>query len=219
MSVSGLRQRFAIPATAIAVCLGLILTQVSEAQTSSGAIVGTVSDISGALIPGAKVTITHTELRVVTEAQTNEVGMYSAPSLRAGPYLIRAEVPGFQASLRSGIVLHINDRLKIDFVLQPGLVSEVIDVTGGEPLIQTQSADVASLVEHRRMVDLPLDGRRYVDLMLLSPGVLPAPGVRDHPREGRINVGGNFSLQNYFVLGLCAVQCHVSGTASHPAQC
>ncbi len=200
MSVHRPSKRFAVSSTVIAVCLGLILTQGSEAQTNTGAIVGTVLDITGAVIPGAHVTITHTELRVVKEVQTNEVGMYFSPSLRAGPYVIRAEVSGFQTSAHSAVVLHVNDRLKIDFVLQPGLVHEVIDVTGGQPLIQTQSADVASLVEHRRMVDLPLDGRRYVDLMLLSPGVLPAPGVRDHPREGRINVGGNFSLQNYFVL-------------------
>ncbi len=146
--------------TMIAVCLGLILTQGSEAQTNTGAIVGTVLDITGAVIPGAHVTITHTELRVVTEVQTNEVGMYFSPSLRAGPYVIRAEVSGFHASVHSAIVLHVNDRLKIDVVLQPGLVNEVIDVTGGQPLIQTQSADVAFLVENRKIVDLPLDGRR-----------------------------------------------------------
>ena len=185
---------------AMAVCLCLIVTLPSNAQTNTGVIAGIVSDSIEAVIPGAKITITHRELRVATEVTTNEVGVYVSPNLRAGPYQIRAEVSGFQTSIRTGLVLHVNGRLTVDFVMQLGLVREVLEVTAAQPLIQLESADVASVVENRRILDLPLDGRRYVDLMLLSPGVLPAPGARDNPREGRINVNGNFSLQNYFVL-------------------
>ncbi|MCH8267852.1 MAG: TonB-dependent receptor [Acidobacteria bacterium] len=178
----------------------MIVAPVSNAQTNTGVIAGIVSDSTEAVISGAKITITHRELQVATEVMTNEVGVYVAPNLRAGPYQIRAEVTGFQTSIRTSLVLHVNDRLTVDFVMQPGPVHEVLEVTAAQPLIQPESAELAYLVENNRILDLPLDGRRYVDLMLLSPGVLPAPGVRDNPREGRINVNGNFSLQNYFVL-------------------
>ena len=95
---------------AIAVSLGLIVAPVSNAQTNAGVIAGIVSDSTEAVIPGAKITITHGELRVATEVMTNEVGVYVAPNLRAGPYQIRAEVSGFQTSIRTSLVFTTSGR-------------------------------------------------------------------------------------------------------------
>ncbi|MFQ5694360.1 MAG: carboxypeptidase-like regulatory domain-containing protein [Terriglobia bacterium] len=179
---------------------GLFLPLGLQAQTNTGVIVGTVTDPTGAVIPGAKVSITHTELQAVTELETDGVGAYGSPVLRAGPYEIRVEMSGFQTYVQRNIVLHVNDRLQINVELQPGAATQVIEVTEAPALLETQSGDVSSVIEARTIVDLPLDGRRYIDLMLLSPGVVAAPGLRSNPREGRFSVVGNDSLQNYFVL-------------------
>ena len=194
--------RAAVYCSVVVICLaGFLFTPALEAQTNTGVIVGTVSDPTGAVIPGATVTITHSEVRAVSEVQTNAVGNYASTLLRAGPYEIRVEAQGFQTTVRRGIVLHVNDRLQLNFTLQPGTVAEVIEVTGGAPLLETQGGDVSSVIDSRAMVDLPLDGRRYIDLMLLAPGVVQAEGgTGNNPREGRFAVNGNQTLHNYFVL-------------------
>ncbi len=179
--------------------LALLVTH-APAQTFTGTITGTVNDTTGAVVPKAKVRITQTELSATTEVETNELGVYVAPSLRAGPYTVEVQATGFRPLLRKDLVLHVNERLDVSATLQPGGATEVVEVTGTPPAIQTQSADVSHVVEARRIVELPLDGRRYVDLILLSPGAVPAAGVTSNPREGRINVDGNFSLQNNFVM-------------------
>ncbi|MCH8947989.1 MAG: carboxypeptidase regulatory-like domain-containing protein, partial [Acidobacteria bacterium] len=123
--------RAAVYCSVVVICLaGFLFTPALEAQTNTGVIVGTVSDPTGAVIPGATVTITQSEVRAVSEVQTNAVGNYVSTLLRAGPYEIRVEAQGFQSVLRRGIVLHVNDRLQIDFTLQPGAVAEVIEVIG-----------------------------------------------------------------------------------------
>ncbi len=193
--------RAAVYCSVVVVCLaGVLFTPALEAQTNTGVIVGTVSDPTGAVIPGATVTITQSEMQIATVLETNAVGNYVSTLLRAGPYEIRVEAQGFQTALRRGIVLHVNDRLQLNFILQPGAVAEVIEVTGGAPLLETQTGDVSSVIDSRAIVDLPLDGRNYIDLMLLAPGVLQAPNLGSNPREGRFTVNGNGTLQNYFVL-------------------
>ena len=193
--------RAAVYCSVVVICLtGFLFTPALEAQTNTGVIVGTVSDPTGAVIPGATVTITQSEMQIATVLDTNAVGNYVSTLLRAGPYEIRVEAPGFQTALRRGIVLHVNDRLQLNFTLQPGAIAEVIEVTGGAPLLETQTGDVSSVIDSRAIVDLPLDGRSYIDLMLLAPGVLQAPNLGSNPREGRFTVNGNSSLQNYFVL-------------------
>lgn len=131
--------------------------------------------------------------------RTDEHGNYIVPALRPGPYEIRVEAQGFQLVVRSGIDLHVQERLQVDIVLKPGQISEQLNVSETVPVLQTQSADAGVVVEQRRIVDLPLDGRRYSDLILLAPGAVPAPGS-GNPREARLNVNGSFSLQNYFAL-------------------
>jgi hypothetical protein len=102
--------------------------------------------------------------------------------------------------VRRGIILRVNDRLEINAEMQPGAVAEVIEVTGATPLLETQSGDVSSVINSQSIRDLPLDGRNYIDLMLLAPGVQQAPNLGSNPREGRFTVNGAGSLQNYFVL-------------------
>ncbi len=173
---------------------------VVHAQTNTAAIVGTVTDPTGSVIPGARVQITHQELQATFTVETGATGAYSSPVLRPGPYTVRVEAPGFQTHVQRNIVLHVNDRLRINVEMQPGAVTQVVEVTAAPGLIETESGDVGAVIEEDTIVDLPLDGRRYIDLMLLSPGVVLSPGLRSNPREGRFSVTGMDSLQNYFVL-------------------
>ncbi len=170
-----------------------------SAQINTGSIVGAVTDQNGAVAPNAEVTLTHVELRTVFKATTDSNGSYVATNLQPGPYEIRVVAQGFQTALRSNIVLRVRDQLRVDIALTPGQISERVSITDAAPVLETQSADVGAVVEQKRIVDLPLDGRRYSDLILLAPGAVPAPGS-GNPREARLNVNGNFSLQNYFAL-------------------
>ena len=170
------------------------------AQINTGTIVGTVRDAQGAVVPGADVTVTLSDLGVSVALSTNEAGIFLAPGLRPGLYEVRAETAGFKAAVRSGVQLAIQQRLELDFTLEVGDVTEQVQVVAPAVDIETESGQLGTVIESDVIADLPLDGRRYSDLILLSPGAVPAPGARSNPREARINVDGNFSLQNYFAL-------------------
>ena len=180
--------------------LMLLLVAALQAQINTGTIVGTVRDAQGAVVPGADVTVTLTDLGVSVTLSTNEAGVYLAAGLRPGTYQVQAETPGFKSSVRDGIQLAIQDRLDVSFTLQVGDVTEQVQVVAAAVNVEAESGQLGTVVESDAIADLPLDGRRYSDLILLSPGAVPAPGARSNPREARINVDGNFSLQNYFAL-------------------
>ena len=188
------RNTLAIPA------LVLILSAPLIAQINTGTILGTVRDAQGSVIPGADVSVTLTGLGVSVDLTTNEAGVYQASGLRPGVYDVRAESPGFKAGVRSVIQLAIQQRLEVGFTLEVGDVTEQVEVVAPVVNVQAESGQLGTVIGSGEIADLPLDGRRYSDLILLSPGAVPAPGARSNPREARINVDGNFSLQNYFAL-------------------
>lgn len=170
-----------------------------NAQIDTGIIVGTIKDPSGAVIPKAQLTVTNTDLQSSVKVETDATGAYVTPALKPGPYEIRVESQGFQTGILKGITLHVQERLQLDATLQPGKVTEQVVVQETAPVLQTRAADMGTVVEQRRIEDLPLNGRHYSDLILLSAGAVPAPD-NGNPREAKLNVNGNFSLQNYFAL-------------------
>src|SRR6516162_5984632 len=95
----------------------------------------------------------------------------SVPSLTPGLYSVKIEALGFQSVVRNGIELEVQQTARIDFQLQVGQISEVIEVTGGTPLLTTESATVGSVIENRRIVELPLNGRNFLQMVSLSPNV------------------------------------------------
>ncbi len=170
------------------------------AQINTGTILGTVQDAQGAVVPGADITVTLSSLGVSVVLSTNEAGVYQAAGLRPGVYRIRAETEGFKTAIRDEIRLAIQQRLEIGFILEVGDVTEQVEVVAPVVAVEAESGQLGTVIDSDAIADLPLDGRRYSDLILLSPGAVPAPGARSNPREARINVDGNFSLQNYFAL-------------------
>ncbi len=171
----------------------------AAAQIDTGSIVGIVTDASGAVVPNVLVTATNEGTNLSVSSKTNELGQYVLSGLKIGTYRVTAELASFRKTVQSGIELHVQDRLAVNLVLQVGEVAQAVEVTSAAPLLDSQSADMGAVVEQRRLLDLSLNGRRYEDLALLAPGVLPRPGT-GNPSEGRFNVNGNFSLHNNFVL-------------------
>jgi Carboxypeptidase regulatory-like domain/TonB dependent receptor len=179
---------------ALAICALPALGQIDR-----GAITGKVLDSSGAIVPKATVTITNKGTGVTDTTTVNGAGEYQVLALIPGLYSIKVSADGFQSAVRDDIVLHVQDRLSVGFVLKVGSVSQEIVVSGGEPILQTQTADVGSVINEEQVNDLPLNGRRYADLALLEPGVQKFYAAAN-PAPDRFSVNGNLELQNNFLL-------------------
>jgi hypothetical protein len=136
-----------------------------------GEITGEVHDSSGAAIVHGAVTLTNQATGAIRRATTNEAGAYTLPSLPPGVYSVKTEVQGFQTAERKDIELQVQQTARIDFSLQVGEVTQTVEVTGGAPLLTTEDATVGTVIENRRIVDLPLNGRNALGLVFLSPNV------------------------------------------------
>lgn len=171
----------------------------SFGQIDRGAIGGRILDSSGAVVPNATVTITNKATGVVVTMPVDPAGEYQVLTLIPGTYSVKASAAGFDSVLRDNVSLHVQDHLSLNFVLKVGSVKTEIMVSGGEPMLQTQTADVGTVVNERNINDLPLNGRRYADLALLEPGVTKNYGAAN-PAPDRFSVSGNSELQNNFLL-------------------
>lgn len=169
------------------------------AQVDRGAIVGTVLDASGAVVRQATVTVTNNDTQVALTTPVNDVGEYQVLALIPGTYTVKVSAQGFETAVREAIVLHVQDRLSLNFNMKVGSVKEEVVVSGTEPLLQTQTADVGNVIDTQRVNDLPLNGRRYADLALLEPGVDKFYAA-NNPAPDRFSVNGNLELQNNFLL-------------------
>ncbi|MEJ7607675.1 MAG: carboxypeptidase-like regulatory domain-containing protein, partial [Bryobacteraceae bacterium] len=147
----------------------------SAAQTATGTILGLVRDAQDAPIPGAKLTVTNAGTNIARSFVTDSRGSYSLPFLIPGNYSVSAEAPGFRRSNRAGVRLSVEDQLTIYFKLEIGSVSEQITVEGRTSLVDTSSNTLGQVIESRRIVDLPLNGRDPLSLATLVPGVVPVP--------------------------------------------
>ena len=150
----------------------LACPQFLAAQAVSGTILGAVRDQSGATIIGATVTLTNTDTGLNRTVATNTTGEYVAPSLPTGNYTVTAELRGFKRISQSGIPLGVDQKLRIDLVLQVGEVTESIEVVGNAPLVQSDSSEMGGTIGENQVRELPLNGRDFVALTRLLPGVL-----------------------------------------------
>jgi hypothetical protein len=147
-------------------------------QTDTGTITGMVRDTSGALVTQVKIGITDARTNSdVFNTMSDNSGRYTAPALKPSDYVITAESAGFKREIRRGITLDVNQVAVVDFTLEVGQINQSVEVTGAAPLMQTQSAELGDVVEHRQVVELPLNGRFFVDLVALTAGVTPASTV------------------------------------------
>jgi hypothetical protein len=156
-----------------------ILTSALLAQSPTGSITGTVSDPSGAVIPGAKVEITNVSTGISRATTTDAMGDFQFPLLSPGTYRLKVEFTGFSTYVQDGIVLNVAEKPDIDVVLKPGQLTQTVEVTGTAPLLETNTSDVGQNVTRRQVEDLPLNGRNVISLELLANGVAPVNGVNN----------------------------------------
>jgi len=167
------------------------------AQTSSGTLTGAVLDSSAAVISGAQVRIVGTETGdVVRTLTTNELGNFTAPLLRPSTYTVEVTFPGFKKLTRQAIPLRVDEVLDLRFTLEPGDVSEQVTVTAESPLVEQKTHSIGQVVDSRTLLELPLNGRNYLQLGNLTAGTVP--NVRS--RDKTFSAHGNRGLQNAFLL-------------------
>jgi Carboxypeptidase regulatory-like domain len=176
----------------------------------TGTISGFVTDPSGAVVPNATVTALLTQQGVRRSGESNAAGFYSFRALLPGTYNLTVEKPGFQRLDRTGITLTVNQNLRVDLSLKVGAVTQGVTVTAQTTLVNTQSPTLSGLVDDRRVVDLPLNGRNIISLSEIVPGVLSvsAPESLECARAGStmdVN-GGQFNMNNFMFDGAYFVQ-------------
>src|SRR6267143_2608154 len=174
-----------------------------EAQMATGNIVGYVKDSTGAAIPDVTVTGKMVEQQATRTTQTNAEGFYSLLSLPPGKYELTFEVKGFQKQAQTGLELTVGQNLRVDSALQLGSVETQVTVTSQAPLVDTNTATLSGLVDDRRIVDLPLNGRNVIGLARILSGVLgvSAPQQMDDARGGpEMDVNGGRPNMNLFTF-------------------
>lgn len=145
-------------------------------QGSTGRIDGTVTDQTGGVIIGAKVTILDLQRGVSRPISTDSAGAYAAPNLTPGMYAVRVEYQGFKTAERRDVVLGVGQEIRVDVSLQPGEQAQTVTVTGEAPSITTTNAELGGTIQNQVINDLPLNGRNFENLLDLRPGVTKYPG-------------------------------------------
>ena len=189
--------------------LGLLLVLgVSVAHASvTASISGTVTDPTGAVMPGVSVVVLNTDTGIQTTTQTNTAGFYNFPALPTGHYEIKITEKGFEEYRQTGLVLDVNTALRIDATMKVGAVSEEVSVTSTAVHVETSNTQMGEVIGNTKMTTLPLNGRSYTDLLALQPGVAPATSyegsgmaVSGNLDPGALSVSGQRESANGFIV-------------------
>jgi hypothetical protein len=170
-------------------------------QFETSEVVGTVLDSSGAPAPQAKIKLTNQQTGVEAETTSNESGLYNFLNVRVGQYTVSAELAGFQKFTTTDVAVNVNSRQRVDITLQPGVMTQSIEVQGAAATLETDTSEHGQVINTQQIVELPLNGRNYSDLALLSTNVHVSPYANaSPPREGAFNVNGLRSTYNNFLM-------------------
>ena len=189
--------------TGLVVAMWLVVSWPAAAQIGGGALTGTVLDQAGAAVPGATLTITATGTNRSRTTVTGDDGAYAVPGLAPGSYAVGVELNGFRPLTRDGIQLATGETVRLDLRLELGAVTEAITVTADAPLLRSETSGLGHVVDNRRIIALPLNGRSFITLATLVPGVaVPPPPAAPFPR---IN-GGRPRTNEYLFDGISVLQ-------------
>ncbi|MEJ7605585.1 MAG: carboxypeptidase regulatory-like domain-containing protein [Bryobacteraceae bacterium] len=169
-----------------------------SAQFDSAAVLGVVRDATSASLSNAKVTIVNTKTGIEQIASSDGSGNYQFQNIPIGTYRVSAEAPGFKKAVVSEFTVTVNARQRVDLTLQVGDVAEQIVVTDAATPLETETSSRGTVVNATQIVNLPLNGRNYVDLALLAPGVRKSAIATS--RDASFNVNGMRSSLNNFVI-------------------
>jgi len=194
-------QRWLARGPLLAFMMSVLLAAPASAQVDTGTIVGTVKDPSGAVLPGATVTITHEGQAITLSTVTRADGTFIFTPIRTGAYTVETEFPGFKKGVRRGIAVAIQEQAVVDFSLQPGGIAEEVVVTAESPLLQTGTGTTGETMKSSTIENIPVNGRDYTVLARLVAGVVPPqPGARA-PLQFAAN-GVRPAQNNYLLDGI-----------------
>ncbi len=184
----------------------LILSSSSSAQVETATVSGVITDQSGGVVVGAEVRVTNVDTNVTSTTTSNRSGVYLVTGLKPGRYRIKVKKEGFKGIDLTDLVLNVQASINRNFALELGSVSESISVEGGVSLVNTTDASVGTVVDRKYVENMPLNGRSFQDLILLTPGIVTntpqlgpagAPGVGT---RGEFNVNGQRTESNYYMV-------------------
>ena len=194
-----------LSAIAISLCAIIIFVAGAvrlSAQSAYGAIVGTVSDSAGAVVPGATVTVTNAGTNEVRTMQSNAAGEYRFVGLQPAEYKVGVTAKSFKRYEHSAVTVQVDGIVRIDVALQVGAATETVEVTTETPLLNTDSTGVSDTVEGQRVQEMPLNGRNTMNLIALTPGVVAmAPSGQSALNMGThtgVNVWADYSIGGGF---------------------
>lgn len=210
-----LRQKFCLLLLLVLACPLTVLAQQSG-------IVGTITDSSGAVLTGVTITVKNVNTGETRQATSDSIGQYALPSLKSGTYEVSAEKQGFQRKNVDQLTLEVQAVRTIDLVLAPGAVSEQVNVTAAPTALQTTDSSVSTLLETKVVNEIPLNGRNFLQLQLLSPGVTLARGgtftaVKIDAQStsiggGNVSVNGMRDVYNDYLLDGVSFKDWIHGT-------
>ena len=181
---------------AIALLLLMSSASVLRAQSTAASLAGRVTDPSHAIIVGARVTAISDDTNIRHETTTNVSGEYYLGTLPPRSYRIQVEKTGFRTLIKPDVVLHVQDALQLDFEMTIGTLSETVTVEGGAPLVNTASGAVSTVIDRTFVDNLPLNGRSFQTLIMLTPGTVVTPTAFNE--QGQFSVNGQRTDANYF---------------------
>ncbi len=188
----------------LSICGFFFFASLLFAQFETSEVLGTVTDLSGGAVSKATVTLTNEATGVETKATTDESGDYDFLNVKVGRYNLTVEQPGF-SKFTTDVRVDVDARQRVDAKMQVGVVTESVVISAAASMIQTDSSELAQVIGTQTVAELPLNGRNYADLALLSAGTIKSPiafsfSPTGTPREGAINVNGMRSTYNNFLL-------------------
>ena len=178
----------------------LLMARGVSAQVDQGAITGTVSDNTGAAVPGADIAIMATDTGLTLRQKSNASGNYTFAPIKIGNYTVSASAPGFQTTSRQNVHVDVQQRVQVNLSLNPGQISQTVTVTGAIPLLQTQSSAVGQVIDTKTINDTPLNGRNWVYIAQLTAGVAPPFQNTRGSGTGDFVANGQRAEQNNFIL-------------------
>ena len=201
MAVSRLIRRTSLVMAAALVLTLLLTVAPLRAQVDTGAILGTVTDASGAAVRGANVTLTNEGTNAALSTTTGADGEYKFTPVRIGSYKISASFQGFQTTTQRNVPVNVGENVVANFTLKPGNVTETIEVASTAPVLETQDASVGQVVDSRSVNTLPLNGRNFTFLAQLAAGVnTPQADTRGNAASGAFSANGLRPAQNNYLL-------------------
>lgn len=178
----------------------LVFAGMAMAQGIRATLVGRVADESGAVVPRTRITVANTATNESRIVMTNETGDFVIPQLSPGEYMLTADAAGFSKEVRRGVLLETGQEARLDITLKVGTVTGEVQVSAAAPLVSSENATVGNVVDQKKIVELPLNGRDYLQLAQLQPNVYaPAQGSNLGFRGG-FNVAGNSEVANQYLL-------------------